>query len=429
MKRPSILFINRVYPPARGATGRVLHDLAQAFAKEGWHVTILTTGEQASIKRNNTLRVITVKAPTDPKGVFDYALILYRLYARARRMPRRHLLVTMTDPPMLALIGKWLAKRKNCKHIHWCQDLYPDLLPSIGVNYPKPIMRILEYLSKSALQSCDRIIAIGRCMASTLKQNGIDQQKISIIPNWPDAELCHPINTGKTIAKKSSTSIQAQEQAQNCSRPYNDLIKDGPKFRVLYAGNIGKAHPVNTILNAAEELGNEPDIEFVFVGDGTGYDNIAQERSKRGLNNIRLLPYQPANHLRELMESGDLHLVSMNDNAAGALVPCKLYSALAVSRPCVFIGPEHSEPAKIINDFGAGIVIKQGDSKHLAGSIRRYLKNSDSWFAAHNGAAKAGELFLPEESINAWIERAWSLVQNELSRPPHARKKNKGQRP
>jgi hypothetical protein len=50
-KPPSVLFLNRVYPPVRGATGRVLRDLARSFAADGWSVTVLTTGPERSKKK------------------------------------------------------------------------------------------------------------------------------------------------------------------------------------------------------------------------------------------------------------------------------------------------------------------------------------------------------------------------------------------
>jgi len=420
MKRPSILFINRVYPPQRGATGRLLQELARSFAKEGWHVTILTTGEDNKTERDGPIHVIRVKAKQNPRSAIDYGLILFKLYRRALGLPPRHLLVTMTDPPMLAVLGQRLAARKECKHIHWCQDLYPDLLPALDYKLPGFAMRTLESLSQAALKSCDKIITIGRCMAKHLSYQGIEPTKITVIPNWPNQVLA---GVPQTAQAKSAKQNARTQQAQNFSRPYDKLIMDQPKFRVLYAGSIGRAHPIETILNAAQQLDEQaPQVEFVFIGDGRNFERLAKERAKRGLGNIRLIPYQPEDKLRDIMESGDLHLISMSEQAAGCLVPCKLYSALAVSRPCLFIGPEQCEAAKIIHDFEAGVVIHQGDHETLAGSISTYLQDSEAWFAAHNGAAKAGEIFLPEESINAWIERAWAVVHTEINQPPQRKK-------
>ena len=80
------------------------------------------------------------------------------------------------------------------------------------------------------------------------------------------------------------------------------------------------------------------------------------------------------------MESGDVHLISVTHKAAGMLVPSKLYSALAVGRPCIYIGPKRTEAAKVIHDFGAGSVIAQGRPRVLADEIKRYRLSADVWF-------------------------------------------------
>jgi hypothetical protein len=114
------------------------------------------------------------------------------------------------------------------------------------------------------------------------------------------------------------------------------------------------------------------------------------------------------------MESGDVHLISMREDAAGMLVPSKLYAALAVGRPCIFVGPEQSETAKVITDFHAGAIVHQGDARALADKILQYRTSGEDWFAAHTGAAAAGKIFVPAEAINAWIERAWSVVEPDM---------------
>jgi hypothetical protein len=48
---PSILFINRVYPPAKGATGDMLQGMAEALAFRGWEVTVLTTATAGEPKK------------------------------------------------------------------------------------------------------------------------------------------------------------------------------------------------------------------------------------------------------------------------------------------------------------------------------------------------------------------------------------------
>lgn len=402
---PSVLFINRVYPPLRGATGRVLRELAREMASRGWKVVVLTAASEARVQKDGGVEVIRVKAPANARTGFSALRVWIRLFRAAMDVPRPDLVVTLTDPPMLVLVGRALQMFRKTRHLHWCHDLYPDLVPALNGNLGRPLYGLLSFLSRRAMCRANRIIAIGRCMARLLVGKGIDPRRVSVIPNWPDAELADSTlrASWKRRRIRKTTGIRA----------FCDLFKDEqPKFRVLYAGNLGRAHPVQSILDAAAMLVDDyPEIEFVFVGDGPGQDRLAQERASRGLHNIRLMPFQPADKLRSLLESGDVHLVSMCHEASGMLVPCKLYSAFAVKRPCVFVGPVHSEAAKVINDFKAGAVIPQGQPAMLAQTIRHFREDGDMWFSAQKGAIEAGRVFTMEGSIGAWIERAADVVR------------------
>ncbi len=410
---PSVLFLNRVYPAGRGATGRVLQDLAKSFAKKGWQVTVITSAPKAAHESDGKITVIRVKGAARPSNMFAYMWIWLKMLFAGLRVPRNDLVVSMTDPPLLILVGSIIVKVKNSRHIHWCQDLYPDVLPALGIRIPSFLSHFLKKLSNKAMKRCDRIIVIGRCMARSLSYSSIDPRQITMIPNWPNFELIKKKAANSPGVKSKKT--KKAKVVNQAVKPYHSLHKGDPKFRVLYAGNIGLAHPIDTILAAAEQLNDEqPDIEFVFVGDGPRYDLMAKERSERGLDNIRLIPFQPKSKLKELMQSGDVHLISMKEEAAGQIVPCKLYSALAVQRPCVFVGPENSEAAKVIHDFSAGTIVPQGQARELVEAIKTYRLSSDDWVLAHKGAAKAGKIYTPKDSIAAWIGRAAAVVKGDI---------------
>lgn len=417
MRRPSVIFFNRVYPPVRGATGRVLRDLARGFARDGWDVTVVTTGTQTRNERDGAVRIVRLRAPQRSKSMITYGLIWLKLFWTGLFLPPHDLIVTMTDPPMLVVAGRLLRRIKKSRHVHWCQDLYPDLLPSLGINLPPAVMDFFRLTARRSMKSCDKVVTIGRCMARYLVHGGMDPGRIAVIPNWPEYELL-AANERQVPSQNNKLPLHGRARRKfstvSGAKPYDQLFRDdkGPKFRILYSGNIGRAHPLQTVLQAAELINRKfPEIEFVFVGDGPNFDRLAQERARRGLENIRLLPWQPASRLRELMESGDLHLVTMRDDAAGKLVPCKLYAALAVERPCILVGPQDSEAARIIRDFKAGSVVPHGDPLRLARTIVAYRKDSEAWFAAQKGAAAAGRIFVPDESIRAWIDRARAIVQ------------------
>ena len=274
-------------------------------------------------------------------------------------------------------------------------------------------MSFYKKISRKAMKQCDKVVTVGRCMAKHLTHTGLEPNRVAVIPNWPDYELLPaPANDMRGRRRRPLRKISKAEGA----RPFDELRRDGTerKFRVLYSGNLGRAHPIDTVLEAAAILGKEyPEIEFTFIGDGQNFERLAIERAKRRLENIRLLPFQPISKIRDIMTSGDLHLITMKHEASGMIVPSKLYSALAVGRPCILVGPEDSETAQVIKDFKAGRVVPQGDAHKLAAAIKEYRLSSDAWFAAHEGAVEAGQIFVPEQSIDAWIERAYNIVSED----------------
>lgn len=395
MSAPSILFINRVYYPGRGATGRIVRDAAEAFARDGWSVSVLTTGDKANVASQNGVQVTRVKSRIKKQTAFAYLCVWLKLLFKSLHMGKHDVVVTLTDPPMVILVGRIYKKLRGGKHIHWCQDLYPDLFPALNIKLPNMVMRAMRRTSRRSMKRADRVIVIGRCMARYLVQTGMSASDLTLITNWPDREI---LSNGKPPEKMYEAS--------------GILHDDRPRFRILYAGAIGRSHPMKTIMDTVIALNeSHPDVEFVFVGDDAGHERLAKQRDRLGLTNIRMLPFQPESQLRTLMESADAHLVSQYEEAAGLVVPSKFYSAIASARPCLYIGPHDSEIAQVIEHFHCGLTIPNGDSQTLGRAILALRDNADIWQEAHDGALRARAVFTPEQSIQALIKRAVQVRQ------------------
>lgn len=404
MTNSSVLLINRVYPPHRGATGRMARDLARALAKDGHRVTVLTTGPKTEEVHENGVRVMRLRGPDKPRHVLGYLWIFLTFLIRSLRLSSHDVVITMTDPPLLVLVGQILQSRKSSKHIHWCQDLYPDLFPVIGVSLPGSIMDFLKKHTRKAMKRADGVVAIGDCMSRYLSHHGVHQHRIDVIPNWPDPVLVDDgfeDNTG-------------QDRSPEQLPPHKARIQSTPKFRVLYAGNLGRAHPITPILNAARIIQNDlPDVEFVFAGGGPGFVRLEKARTRMRLNNIRFIPYQPDHKVKTMMQTGDVHLVSMRTEAAGLLVPSKIYAAIAVGRPCILIGPGGTEAAKLVTHHQIGQIVSGQDGQALADAIRSYRTSSDRWFAAHNGARAAAQDYQPNNMLNRWITYTKRVIETQ----------------
>jgi len=363
---PSILFINRVYPPDSGATGRVLELVAKSFSEAGWEVRILATagpGSPAGTQIRDNVTVIRAGVPFSKTNLLlraaGYALMIPSLFLRALLLPRSDIVVTKTDPPMLLVIGPFLKLIKGSRLIHWAQDLYPEVAEEVGV-LPKrgPLAGILRGLSSLSLKSHDLVLAVGRCMAEKLRERGIDSSKIRVVPNIGIEQEIRP--------------------APRLPNEFRERHGLGDSFLVMYSGNMGRAHDFSTTLEAAlaiQEKGPSS-ILFLFVGSGPMESWLRSEALRLNLRNVRFLPSQAEESLSTSLAAADLHLVTMKQEMTGLVVPSKFYGVLAAGRPCLFVGPVTSEVALVIRELEVGAVIQPGDQSGLADVILEFLERS-----------------------------------------------------
>ncbi len=368
---PSILFINRVYPPDSGATGRVLEHAARSFVKAGWDVTVLATAasrESAGETVQDGVRIFRVGILFSKKTLvaraLGYALMIPGLLVKALRLPRHDVVVTKTDPPMLAVIGPIIKATKGSRLIHWAQDLYPEVAEECGV-LPKGgfLAGILRRLSTWGIQRHDLTLAVGRCMAERLVGRGISSEAIRVVPN---AGL-----EGEIVPTPC-----ALPRERNALRETHGI---GDAFVIMYSGNMGRAHDFTTVIGAARRLQEqgEKNILFLFVGEGPEEKGLRRAVAARKLENIRFLSPQPAATLSESLGTGDLHLVTMKEGMEGLVVPSKFYGVMAAARPTLFVGSKDSEVARMILEHGIGQVIVPGDDATLAEAILCYRDHPD----------------------------------------------------
>jgi glycosyltransferase involved in cell wall biosynthesis len=391
----SILFINRVYPPANGATGEMLREMAEGLAARGWDVTVLTSAEPGEPSRviRGGVRLLRSGVRLSRQSVFlravSYLFMLPWLLARALLLPRTDFVVTLTDPPMLAVLGPMIGFFKRNKILHWAQDIYPEVAEELGV-LPRghALTRLLQQMSTVALLRCDAVVSIGRCMTKRLVARGVPYARIFCIPNWspPVRTIDHPNN------------------------PFRQALGLEGDFVVVYSGNIGLAHEFDTLLDAAADLRGHH-VVFLLIGDGPRRAAVQQAAEARNLSNIRFLPSQPAGKLSESLSAADAHLVTMRQNLCGLVVPSKVYGVLAVGRPCLFVGPRESEAARILLEHDAGSVIEPGQPAALAGAILDWVLDPAAHAAACRRARVAGASTGLREAIADFEEMLLSLSQ------------------
>lgn len=360
-----LLFLNRVYPPNVGATGQLLEELAIHLAAAGFEIRVVAgpaTAEGPTLK-NEYPRI--ERAPGLPftrrshwRRALSYCSLYPAMLWRACRGPRPDLVVSLTDPPLLLVLGvavKWI---RRCRAVHWAQDLYPELAEELGVLRKGGWSAgVLRAISTWALRRHDRIIAVGRCMRDRLIARGIPSDRITVIPNW---------------APLPEESEKRENRAET----------DAYRLVVMYSGNFGLAHPFEAILEAAavlQERGSA--VHFVMVGEGPRLGWVRDEVGRLGLGNVEFRPFTPKAELAQSLASADVHLASMHEKLCGLVVPSKVYGILAAGRPCIFLGPEAGEAARVLQEFDCGIVLESATGGQLA-------KVLEEWREQGKGAAR-----------------------------------------
>jgi glycosyltransferase involved in cell wall biosynthesis len=400
--RPHVAFLNRVYPPTPGATGALLAELAPALVVRGWRVTVLTgpaegapssEGTDAGVHVERVSALPFTRESTLRRGL-AYASLFPAFAARALSIPSPDVLVTKTDPPMLKVLGPLLARLTGARAVHWAQDLYPEVAAGVGVLSENGMLtQALRRLSTAALRGHDHVVTVGRCMRERLVQErGLSPDKVSVSPNWPPSV------------------VEPVPHSDNSFRDEHDLTD---RFVVMYSGNMGLAHPFDAVLDAAARLQDErPEVLFLFVGEGPQKADLKRQAERRGLSNVRFLPFQPYERLGESLSAADLHLVTMRPDLEGLVVPSKLYGALGAGRPSLFLGPSGSEAARVVDENECGTVLPSADGASLAAAIRRWHDAPERWGNASDRAYAA-----VADGFDEAVERFDSLLQASSESP------------
>ena len=357
-----VLFINRSYWPDCEATGQLLTELCEGLATEFEvsvlvgqpnHMTHAQSYRATGTQHRNNVDIYRVAHTTFSKRtMLGKAINLVSFTASALWkvfwVPKHEVIVVETDPFLLALVGGLVKKLRGGKLVVYMQDVYPDVATEIGKVRPGLVTRVIGQLMQKALSSADEIIVLGEDMKRRLVSHGIEDQKITRIPNWIDTSVVYPVKEENAFRQKFG---------------FND------KFVVMHSGNMGLTQELDHIIEVAKLLKDRKDIEFVFVGNGASRSRLEGKAQELKLNNVHFLPYQPREELAISLSAADLHLVSMHPNITGCLVPSKLYGIMASGTPVLAVVPDDSDVWDIVNSERIGVAVRPGEVSAIKAAI------------------------------------------------------------
>jgi glycosyltransferase involved in cell wall biosynthesis len=197
-------------------------------------------------------------------------------------------------------------------------------------------------------------------MRERLVRRGVPAHSIRIAENWADSRLVAPCATPAT-----------------------------PPLVVLYPGNLGLPHDVDTVAAAMELFRDGHFVRFVFVGGGLRRGVLEKFCRERQIKSAAYLPYRDPSEMSRCFAACHVGLVTQDPATLGMLVPSKLYTILAAGRPVIFVGPKESTAARIIERFQCGWQIETGNSPGLIALLKVLIANPELAVAAGRRARSA----------------------------------------
>ena len=364
-----VIFVNRFFHPDHSATSQIVSDLAFELAAGGMEVVAITSRQRydvaaAALPRVAEVcgvRVLRVRTPTFGRGnlagrALDYLGFYLASMWRVLRVARRgDVVVAMTDPPLLGVALWPVAALRGARLVHWLQDLFPEVAERLGVRAIRPVAGVLRALRNAALRRGRATVVIGDAMGRLVEREcGVAP---SVIPNW---------------------ALEEDVTGDMGSRRDHPLRREwglGAAFIVGYSGNMGRAHQLDGLIEAAALLGDEPGIVFLLIGDGAQRAALEHAAQERGLANVQFRPYQPRSALRSSLTLPDIHVVSLDERLEGLIVPSKFVGVIALGKPVLWLGAKGGEVGRLVLQSGAGMVVPAGDAAALAAVVRAVARD------------------------------------------------------
>jgi glycosyltransferase involved in cell wall biosynthesis len=263
------------------------------------------------------------------------------------------IVIAKTDPPLMSVVARPVARRNGARLVNWLQDIYPETAVELGVPFMRgPVAAILAALRNATLGDAAATVVVGDLMGRKVEDLGAPAERIHVIPNWCNDE-----------------DIRLIAPADNPLRQKWNLAD---KFVLGYSGNLGRAHEFETVLAAAERLRNESRIAFLMIGGGKRFVELAAAVQARGLAGaFRFQPYQARTLLSYSLGAADAHWVSLDPRLEGLMVPSKFYGIAAAGKPIIVVGDPNGELPRLVQRNACGFAIAPGESGTLAATLRR----------------------------------------------------------
>ena len=315
-------------------------DLLQREIVDGVHITrvpLYPNHDQSAIKR-----VLNYAS-------FAASALFYGLF-----MAKRADVIYAYQPPLtVGLSAAFMRMFRGIPVVLDIQDMWPDTLRATGmVTNPTTLNRVAA-VCNWVYRHVDRVVVLSPGFKRLLVERGVPSAKLEMIYNWADE---------KSLATPTGQLPLAF--------PAPD------RFRIVFAGNMGKAQALDAVLDAAAVLQTRASkVCFVMIGGGVEVDRLMLRTAELKLNNIVFLPAVPMAEVGTLLHAADALLVHLRkDPLFEITIPSKTQAYMAVGKPLLMA--VDGDAADLVLQSGGGLVAESENSESLVAAVETLQKLS-----------------------------------------------------
>lgn len=357
-----ILLIHQAFVGPHEAGGTRHYEFARRLVDDGHQFTIVAgsvsylTGQRVEGPRDQDLDGVEVRrAYTHPAFHRSYlwrlvSFVSFMVSSVWRALWVRDVDVVMgTSPPMFQAVSAWLVSLlKRRPLLLEIRDLWPAFAIDIGLLKNPVIIWVARRLERFLYRRARHIVVNSPAYRDYLIGLGVPAAKISLIPNGVDSRMF---------------------QGADGAALRRELGLDG-KFVVTYAGAIGMANDLDALLEAADQLRDEPRVQLLVVGDGKERARLAAEAERRGLDNLRFVGPRPKDEMPAVLAASDACVAILRDIPMfKTTYPNKVFDYMAAGRPTILA--IDGVIREVVEDSQGGIAVGPGDPAAIAAAARR----------------------------------------------------------
>lgn len=288
------------------------------------------------------------------------------------------------------------SRRNNAKFVFWLQDLIGlATLQTLSRKLPVLGSAIGTYYSsveKRLLKSSDRIVLIADDFLPLMLEWGIDRNVMQVIPNWA------PLEDLPVLPKRNRWS---EEHG----------LAD--KFCFMFTGILGLKHNPALFVHLAEAFRAEETVRVVVLSEGGTVEWLRQQKSGKGLENLVILPPQPAGEYAQVLGSGDVLMAILSRDAGRYSVPSKVLSYMCAGRPLLLAVPPENMSARLVIEHNMGLTGAPDDVPAWTGNAQRLYRERDQGKKMANNAREYAQKIF---NIGSITDRFEEMIRKSLDR-------------